>query len=218
MRKLLALLTLLFTAICNNLEPVQVDDISFTDDSYYRGRTHTEVDYQGLYNDYIDESGQLADGCNISPRSAGSVAYKETSNAGRIWFVYENNDSLDKLVCTDKGETPLYAVDGQTIVAPSTCRIASSSNKSRGGTEMTITVGDYKITFYNMARWYCCESRSPSLEEDIHATFSHTKDAKGVTMSQGDILGYTTKDTTVLVQRLSSSGTYQTVSTEDFYN
>ena len=234
MKKFLALLTIFFTAIANNLEPVQVDDMLFASDGYYAGRTHTEVDYQGLYNDYIDESGQLSDGCNISPKSAGSTANKTNSNTGRIWFIYENPSKENKDGTTtqvdgleaarkrdtfdDKKAVSLHANDGETIIAPATCKITSSANKSRGGTEMTITVGDFEVTFTNMARWYCCAKRSPSLEENINATFSHTKDAKGTVMHKGDILGYATSKTKVTIRKLGSNGTYKKSSLSKFYD
>lgn len=228
MKKILALLTIFFTAIANNLEPVQVDDMLFASDGYYAGRTHTEVDYQGLYNDYIDESGQLSDGCNISPKSAGNTGNRTNSNTGRIWFIYENPtvnkktvDGLeaarDRNTFNDRKAVSLEAHDGETIIAPATCKITSSANKSRGGTEMTITVGDFEVTFTKMARWYCCAKRSPSLEENINATFSHTKDAKGTVMHKGDILGYATSKTKVTIRKLGSNGTYEKSSLEDFY-
>ena len=218
MKKLLSLLKVFFIAIGNNLDPVQVDDMSFTDDSYYSGRTHTAVDYQSMYSTYIDSSATVSNGCNTTPVSAGDINNRPSSNSGRIWFIYENTDDVTSLYSSKKKETSLGAKDGDTIVAPATCVIASSANKSRSGTEMTISVGSYRITFYNMARWYCCRNRKPSLKKDITATFTHTKDAKGQRLSQGDILGYATTNTTVLVEEIGEDGNYSVVSTKDFFD
>ena len=218
MKKLLVLLSVFFVAIGHNLEPVQVDDVSFTDDSYYTGRTHTAVDYQSMYDSYIDSSIAVSNGCNTAPISAGKIDDRPSSNSGRIWFIFENKEDITKLYSADKGETSLNADNGNTIIAPATCIIKSSANKSRGGKEMTISVGSYKVTFYNMARWYCCKDRTPSLKKDINATFTHTKDAKGQRLSQGDILGYATTETTVVVEEMGDDGTYHIVSTQDFFD
>lgn len=222
MKKLLALLTVLIVALVNNLEPVQVEDMSFTDDAYYKGRTHTDVDYQSLYGSYIGESVASSDGCVTTPKSAGSISDKPTSDSGKIWFIYENSEEISKLYSDKAKEISLKAQDGDTIVAPSSCYVFSSANKSRGGTEMTISIPDtnsprYKITFYNMARWYCCKDRKPLLKDKIDATFQHTKDARGQRLSQGDIVGYATSKTTVVIEELID-GSYEVISTKDFFD
>lgn len=219
MKRIFALISLFIVSLINNIEPVQVDDVSFTNNSYYVGDVHTETDYQKLYKEYIGESSTNTNGCCTTPISAGTLRGRPCSDTGRYWFIFENTSAIKDLYSEEKGEVSMKANGCQTIIAPAKAKISSSSNKSRQGTRMTIEFigGMYRITFDKMSRWYCCKDRKPSLLENPIATFEHTKDAKGQVIGQGDILGYTTSDTTVQIEELID-GEYVNISTKEFFN
>lgn len=213
MKKVLAVLTVFFIALANNLSPVQVEHTVFQSDCYYEGRTHTSVDYQSMYSKYIDSSVQMSDGCRTTPIASKATDDRPTSNSGKYWFIESKTKDVSKYTSGLDSKDPMQigAKDGDVIIAPAGCTITSSARKSRNGTQMEVTCGNYKITFSNLARWYCCIDRKP---KDIDATFQHTKDAKGTRLSKGDVLAIATKNTEVSITDLSSGNA---ISIIEFY-
>jgi hypothetical protein len=216
MKKILSLLTLFIIAVSNNLSPVQSEDIPFTEGSYYSGQYHTETDYKGMYSTYVGEKVSVDDACNTTPVAPKNPTYRK-SEKGVLWFILEGNTELSTLLSKEEKETLINARDGNTIVAPFRVKIISSANASNHGHKMVVESigGDFRITFDNMARWYCCIGRKP--KSDYTHDFTMTEDAKGQVLSSGDIIGLATKETTVSIEK-KSDGTYTEISTYDLYN
>lgn len=216
MKKLFGLLSILLVAVINNISPIQSEDLPFTENSYYNGKYHTETDYQGLYTEYIGETSATADSCNTAPVAPRNPNYRK-SGKDVIWFILEGTEDLSNLLSTEEAATSLMAKDGDTIVAPFKVTIVSSANTSNLGHSMVVesTNKEFRITFYDMSRWYCCINREP--KNDYNHDFNHTKDAKGQVLSSGDILGLATTSTTVLIEK-KIDGAYKTISTKEFYD
>lgn len=215
MKKLFALFSLLIIALCNNISPIQSEDLPFTENACYTGKYHTETDYQAMYTTYIGETSATVDSCNTSPIAPKNPKYRK-SDKGTIWFILEGKEDIAELLSDEESATSLNAKDGNTILAPFKVRIVSSANASNRGHTMIVESlgGQFKITFYDMSRWYCCINREPKTEYDHD--FTHTKDAKGQVLSSGDIIGLATASTTVLIEE-KIDGVYKKISTRDLY-
>lgn len=214
MKQVLALLTALLFALFNNLEPIPTESSAFTPDAYYTGSIHTEVDYQQLYASHINNVSVTEDSCNTTPVDAPDwKSYMDKTAYGRIWVVYQGKpiDSDE-----DNDAVKLGCRNGQILIAPFSGLITSSANNSRNGTTMTFTDtgGTNRITFTNMARWYCCRNKKP--RDDWSVTFTHDKDAENQKLSQGAILGYATESTELLIEHKSGIS-WETVSVNKFF-
>lgn len=216
MKKLFARLMLWFIALTNNLSFCYSGDYPFqTNDSYYNGQNHNDIDYQELYNSFVEDENTV-DGCKLTRRvPEGGLSRTYKGLQGPYWVVY--NDSDGEKMCADTGKADslkLECKDKDLLIAPSNCTIKTDASKSQHGTYMQITIGtgDVVITFDQMERWYCCLERKDSSRND-DGTFTHTKNAYGKQLQAGDILGYATENTTITITKNGS-----VISLAEFFN
>ena len=219
MKKLFTYLMLWLTAVSADVTFTPAGDVPFTStDNYYNGHNHEETNYQETYASYIDDASKSDSSCWTSIRYTEDDAVNvPTSTQGWKWMLYssDSNQEFPEL-STDAETTLLGATDGQIIIAPGTCTVITDAAESKYGTYMQVEVGDgaYTITFDNMERWFCCFGRNIDEKNDIG--FTHSSNAKGVKLRQGNIIGAATPDTTVTIQK-GTSASGRVISLKEFY-
>ena len=230
MKKLATLVSFVLIAAWYGLSYTPTEDKAFDAKGAYSGKFHDEVDYKKLYEAYVTGTASSEDACDISKQSFQSKAFDGSSiDAGDTehtwlsqdgdlyWFIAASDVDSYKLPKNAKvqdgsnncqnGEYTFKDCKKKTlpIVAPcDNCEIITSARSSKHGTMMQVKINEgnveYTITFNNMARWYCCADRKPTITEDPTAKFEHTEDAKGTVLRAGDLIGYATKKTKVTIK------------------
>ena len=219
MKKLITYLMLWLTALSADVSFMPAGEIPFTStDNYYNGHNHSETDYQAKYSSYIDGDSANNSGCVLSILQTQDDAINvPVSSMGWKWILYSSveNQSLPDLPKKAKA-VKLKATDGQTLIAPGTCTVVTDASQSKYGTYMQLEVGEgeYTITLENMDCWFCCYNRDVSEKGD--KGFTHSSNAKGVKLHQGDIIGRATTNTTILIQK-GTSASGKKISLKEFY-
>lgn len=212
MKKLLAICVSLFFCMFAGLSYTQADNKAYNEDSYYKIDVEEPPDYRTLYDKtYVAQSNTSS--CKTTNFSnSGKLIRYGTVDTGipGYWFINNRSIGIDDAQLLNK--KIVLDTEGQYIICPFDAELISES-ATNDGHSMVIKVNangeEYRLTFSNMDRWYCCMGRTnPEKDYDGNTTWTHTcEELKGHTFKGGNVLGLTTKDTTVEIARYNGKST-----------
>lgn len=212
MKKMIALLLSLLYSMFSNVEYQPVDDVPFDYQGYYIITDTQAPDYRALYSTGAVLS--LSDSCfNTQVAVDNLVTIQSEQNTDNYaYWVAPVEVSLNDIA----NFGTMYTFEEDTEVAiPRKATIVTHAYASNSGHYMELVTldGNYRFVFNNLERWYCCRTREAT------ENWEHTIDVFGTDLSDGNLVGYATPETTFQVQKLNQeTGLFEVIDLYSFYN
>lgn len=219
MKRIITWLTIIFTAIFNNLSYLVTDSSMFDGDPGYAVVSAKDYDAKEQYQKYIDSA--KPGGCLSEPDKIEDMLVVSIESAEHKCWVHKvvqsgdyNNDIAGLVNKWTLGEVILCPESG-TI--NSNGFLTGDYDTSGKDMEVVFSTGA-KMRITNVQKWYCCRDRSDGEtdEADKHIKFKHTqsKHMGDIEAKKGSIVAYATEKTEVHFYK--SDGTTQ-IAAEDYF-
>lgn len=217
MKRILALLLSLFTAITNNIDYQAQGDMPYQDDVYYTIDEGSAPDYRDLYGTNPVGSADVSCHPRTFKGSGEYLTYSDGKQHTRgVWIVNREGMNFDSLP-----DSSSYTFENDVyIIMPFTGVLRTSSKTSTGHTmilSISLDGQEYRIDIQNMERWWCCLGKDKPDAQDAlgNSVWVHTcGELLDTQIRQGYVLGMAQAGTTVNVAL--SDGT--PVTWKEFYN
>ena len=202
MAKVIWWLTVIITALTNNVAPFHMEEIPFVQDKYYTSAYGDDVDPKSLYQTFFSAIDDGLVPCHPEATSVPNLfgTTQAGDNAGdwamKTYFLPTGGDSASIGGSYNIPEDKVIP-----IVAPMACKILTAPDNSNNSTSMvveTTLTGDlhYTIELHKLDHWYCCHGNPKYKGHYKH--YGVTSESYPQ-INRGQVLGYANSETYIII-------------------
>ncbi len=219
MKKLLAWLMAFVVALFNNVEYTKMDAHEYDSSKiYYLDVEEARPDYRYQRSDLDINSSEVSCRYSNYSQSAKRVQYGADQPSIKAYWFESPGIRLEDITDSEKSIT--LTSEGRPIYAPYDCILTTENLSANDGTTMEVvcTISGqerYRISISGMSKWYCDKLRTTT---GFHTWDNPEPNGRKHTFSAGNVLGYQSSNTVIVVNSMSGGQVVDTgLTMRDFF-